>query len=245
MNGQTISGAVVFNNAMSGITDLTSTGNTNLGDGASDVVTMTGGSTNPLKFGRLTDATNYFGISFNSQLNTGLVGIWSRGTTDDALVVEGGSVVNIRAGLGTQVAAFTTTLLTLTTPILSPLTTDATHTDASVCMDTTSKQFYFGSGSLGICLGTSSSRYKRDIQDQDYGLAEVLGLKPISYRYREDSGMDPNHEVYGFTAEQTYTVAPKLVGLDAQGRENSVDMVGMIPMLVKAVQQLKAEIDAK
>lgn len=43
------------------------------------------------------------------------------------------------------------------------ITTDATHTDATVCEDTTTHQFYFGLGTVGICLGTSSMRYKTKI----------------------------------------------------------------------------------
>lgn len=124
------------------------------------------------------------------------------------------------------------------------IVTDATHTDATVCVDTTSKGLYFGSGAAGICLGTSSRRYKHHIADIDDGLSAVMELKPISYYYRPDSGNDPNHELYGFLAEDMAPVIPKLVRDDKEGRPNSIDMVGMIPVLVKAIQEQQKQIAA-
>jgi hypothetical protein len=53
---------------------------------------------------------------------------------------------------------------------------------------------------------------------------------------------DPNHELYGFTAEDMQKVLPKLVGLDKSGRANTADYVGLIPVLVKAVQEQQGEI---
>lgn len=124
------------------------------------------------------------------------------------------------------------------------IVTDATHTDATVCVDTTTKGLYFGSGAAGICLGTSSARYKRNVVDINDGLDAVLSLRPISYYYRADSGNDPDHELYGFIAEDVAPVIPKLVRDDKEGRPNSIDMVGMIPVLVKAIQEQQREITA-
>lgn len=38
-------------------------------------------------------------------------------------------------------------------------------------------------------------------------------------------------------------VLPKLVGIDVQGKANTADYLGLVPVLVKAVQQQQAEID--
>ena len=123
------------------------------------------------------------------------------------------------------------------------ITTDATHTDASVCEDTTTHALYSGSGTLGICLGTSSARYKHDIAPLTYGLDAIMALKPISYKLNADHG-DPNKTLLGFTAEDMQPVIPQLVGLDTAGKPNSADYVGLIPVLVRAVQEQQAEIDA-
>ncbi len=120
--------------------------------------------------------------------------------------------------------------------------TDATHTDTSLCQDTTTHGIYFGSGAAGICLGTSSARYKHDIQDLNVGLLEIERLRPVSYKLNADHG-DPDKVLYGFVAEDTIGVLPKLVGLDTDGKPNSMDYMGVVPVLVKAVQEQQSEID--
>ena len=115
------------------------------------------------------------------------------------------------------------------------------HT-ATLCEDTTSHVVYFGSGAGGICAGTSSLRFKHDVAPLDAGLKQVLALEPISYKLNADHG-DANHTLYGFSAEQGGTVLPKLMGTDAQGKPNTFDYLGVVPVLVKAVQEQQAEIE--
>jgi Chaperone of endosialidase len=126
--------------------------------------------------------------------------------------------------------------------ILAGLSSDVTHTDASVCEDTTTHALYFGSGTIGICLGTSSARYKHDMTALNAGVQTIVALNPISYKVNSDHG-DPNKILYGFTAEEMYKVVPDLVDLDADGKPNTADYVGLIPVLVKAIQQQQREID--
>lgn len=128
---------------------------------------------------------------------------------------------------------------------LPAITTDSTHTDATLCEDTTTHAVYFGSGTLGVCLGTSSLRFKHDIRPMDVGLSQIEKLKPIIYRYNKGHGANPNKDLYGFGAEDVINVLPKLVSLDKQGKPNSVDYVGIIPVLVKAIQQQQAEIQSQ
>jgi hypothetical protein len=122
---------------------------------------------------------------------------------------------------------------------LPSLPSDATHTDNTVCADTSTGLLYKGSGAVGICLGTSSARFKHDIAPLRPGLAQIMALQPVSYRYNKGYGDDGARELYGFTAEQVAEVLPKLVGHDAEGHPNSVDWAGMVPVLVRAIQELK------
>jgi hypothetical protein len=127
--------------------------------------------------------------------------------------------------------------------IFSGLGSDATHTDATVCADSTTGLLYKGSGTLGICLGTSSARFKNSIHNLNEGLNEILALRPVSYFYDRTHGDGGQRIQYGFTAEDTKSVLPALVGLDKAGQPNSVDMLGMLPVAIKAIQELKAEVD--
>jgi hypothetical protein len=122
------------------------------------------------------------------------------------------------------------------------ITADTAHTDASVCEDTTSHVFYSGTGAAGICLGTSSLRFKDNVAPLDHGLADIMRLDTIAYNYKPDSGMDTSRRLYGFAAEQVNTVMPELVGLNAIGEPNSVDWAGIVPVLVHAIQELQGEV---
>lgn len=129
------------------------------------------------------------------------------------------------------------------TVLLQNIGTDAAATDSSLCLVTSTKAVVTGTGTLGICLGTSSARYKHDIAPLGYGLASILALKPVSYRLNADHG-DPTKVLYGFTAEDMAPVIPALVGLDGDGKPNTADYLGLVPVLVRAVQELQAEVDA-
>lgn len=123
------------------------------------------------------------------------------------------------------------------------IATDATHTDATMCVDTTTKAIYFGSGAAGICLGTSSLRFKHDVRSLPPQLDRLILLEPIIYRYNKGFGDDGARDLYGFAAEQVAEVMPGLVGRDTEGRANSVDWAGMVPVMVRAIQEQQREID--
>lgn len=161
-----------------------------------------------------------------------------------AMVIESttgvGSSDSISIKTGSQVTAIgidTNQLITL--PRIS---SDSTHTDASVCEDTTTHALYSGSGTVGICLGTSSLRYKRDVRPMNEGLEEILELQPKVFFYKKGFGDNGAREQLGFLAEDVFHVMPRLVGKDSLGQPNSVDLPGMIPVLVHGEQQLEDKI---
>jgi hypothetical protein len=124
------------------------------------------------------------------------------------------------------------------------LSSDAGHTDRTVCRDTGDGTLMEGSGTLGVCLGTSSRRYKNSIVDLAPGLAELMKLRAVSFHYNNATYGDPKKEMYGFIAEEAKPVLPQLVGLDKEGRPNTFDYGGLVPILVKAVQQQQSQIAA-
>lgn len=123
----------------------------------------------------------------------------------------------------------------------SGLSSDTGVADNSVCVNA-SGRLLKGSGVAGICVGTSSIRFKTDIQDLNAGLPEILQLKAVSYRTDAQHG-DPNKTLYGFTAEQGGQVLPQLMGKDQDGRPNTFDYLGVVPVLVRAIQEQQKQIE--
>lgn len=123
------------------------------------------------------------------------------------------------------------------------ITSDAGKTDATVCEDTTNHQFYSGSGTIGICLGTSTVNAKQNITPINEGISQIMELKPISFNYREGWGFDSKKPYYGFLAEDMAPIFPNLVGRNNKGEIRNADYVGLIPVMVKSIQQLQNEVN--
>ena len=94
---------------------------------------------------------------------------------------------------------------------------------------------------------TSDERLKENIRPTKYGLSEVMQLAPIDYE------MDGRSET-GFGAQTTLAIIPEAVydtgdAVDSSDEGSAKDRLAMqytriLPAVVKAIQELKAEIDA-
>ena len=93
----------------------------------------------------------------------------------------------------------------------------------------------------------SDERLKENIRNLDFGLAEILSLKPRRFDWKEGKGQNVKNAV-GFIAQEFETVFPASVGMTKAGEDGveykSICHEELIPTLVKAIQELKAEVDS-
>jgi len=89
-----------------------------------------------------------------------------------------------------------------------------------------------------LTYDTSSARYKDNIRDSVYGLSDVLKMRSAMFEYKEDNRTD-----VGLIAEELHLIIPELVGIDKSGRPDSVSYDRLVSVLIKSVQELKAELD--
>jgi trimeric autotransporter adhesin len=94
----------------------------------------------------------------------------------------------------------------------------------------------------------SDQRFKENIQDIDVGLSQVMQLKPRRFDWKEDQGENRKGAV-GFIAQEVQEVMPDLVTHFKTNDEETEEYLGirsqdLIPTLVKAIQELKADLDA-
>lgn len=154
----------------------------------------------------------------------------------------------VRIGLGLMVGTTTdpgaTNLSVAGVIINTGITADTAHTDSTVCQDTTSHQFYSGTGAGGLCLGTSSLSVKENIVDLPVGLTQILALRPIRFKYKKGHGFGVDKPYYGFGAEDMVGVLPDLTPLTGDGSPQSVDLLGMVPVLAKGIQEQQSVIMA-
>lgn len=82
----------------------------------------------------------------------------------------------------------------------------------------------------------SDIRIKKDIVDNSYGLKEILGLRTISYRYKDES-LSKDKKV-GFVAQEIKAAMPELVTTaNDEMKTLGVNYAEMTVVLTKAVQQ--------
>ena len=95
-------------------------------------------------------------------------------------------------------------------------------------------------GSDGILKrSTSSLRYKNTIQNTTHGLAEVLRLRPVTYRAKNDG----ENTFGGLIAEEVAAAGlTEFVAYDDQGRPDALHYGNMVSLAFKAIQELAAEV---
>jgi hypothetical protein len=88
----------------------------------------------------------------------------------------------------------------------------------------------------GIWTNASDSTIKKNIRNINYGLKEVLQLRPVSYDMKSDN----KHDI-GFIAQEVKSILPEIVyGEDGQ---MSLSYGQITAVLTKAVQEQQQEIE--
>ena len=87
---------------------------------------------------------------------------------------------------------------------------------------------------------TSSLRYKTDVKNATHGLAEVLALRPVTYK-----GINDGETIFGgLIAEEIHDAGLiEFVAYDAEGKPDALHYGNMVSLLIKAIQEQQAMIN--
>lgn len=107
----------------------------------------------------------------------------------------------------------------------------------------------------GTLTDVSDAKFKKDISDYNGALENVLKLRPVSYTMNTEDfpfmGFKPEKEI-GFIAQEIEIVFPELVknGIHPGAKDTDkaieykgLNYIGMIPILVKAIQEQQIQIE--
>ena len=91
---------------------------------------------------------------------------------------------------------------------------------------------------------TSSLKYKKNIEDATHGLAEVLQLRPVTYKGK---GENDGETIFGgLIAEEVHAVGlTEFVQYAEDGSPDALAYGNMVSLCVKAIQELKTIVDAQ
>ncbi len=87
-------------------------------------------------------------------------------------------------------------------------------------------------GKLGMVL--SSARYKRDIHNMDEASNNLMKLRPVTFRYKDDA---QGIKQYGLVAEEVEKLYPELVIRDTSGKVQSIRYLMLTSMLLNELQK--------
>lgn len=91
----------------------------------------------------------------------------------------------------------------------------------------------------GAWVSGSDRAYKKDIKDMtQYGLAQVLALRPVTYVHKQDT---EGKTQIGFIAQEVKPIVPDVV----EGPEGSMGLAydRLVPVLVNAIKEQQAQIE--
>ena len=97
--------------------------------------------------------------------------------------------------------------------------------------------------STGAYTAVSDARLKKNISDCSYGLEQIKQLRPVTFNMVDESDSDKKH--VGFIAQEVKAVIDEAVDdLPSDDRYYGLDKSGLVPVLVKSIQELSAKLDA-
>ena len=136
--------------------------------------------------------------------------------------------------------------------------------NGSILYDLNADDMYFKTGgsnttrlliaSNGNFTGSSSAdisdqRLKENITDLTNSLEKISQLRGVSYTWKKEANKDLNVPYYGLLAQELEAIIPELVWNHSihdteELKYKSIHMTGLIPVLVEAVKELSAKVEA-
>jgi hypothetical protein len=102
--------------------------------------------------------------------------------------------------------------------------------------------FVTSNGKLGTVTAPSSARFKDEIKPMNKASEVLLGLKPVTFRYKKN--IDPNGiQQFGLVAEEVEKVDPDLVKRDRDGELQTVRYEAINAMLLNEFLKARCQID--
>ena len=160
-------------------------------------------------------------FQINSSYNATFAGTTTPTLPSPTPSLNGGDLIVQRSGAAGGIAFGGSTHVGMADYNVSNGTSFSFHSDAGYAP-------IFG----GAYTNASDARWKKDVDDLSPGLETIMALKPKSFTWIASGRKD-----LGFIAQDVLPILPELVTEDFDGYLG-LNYLGMIPVIVRAIQQL-------
>jgi hypothetical protein len=103
---------------------------------------------------------------------------------------------------------------------------------------------YADNSGLLYSYNPSDVSLKENIEEYDGGLIAVLALNPVHYDWIDKERFGDRHQI-GLIAQEVDPIVPEVVQKNREDDVWGVDYVKLIPVLISAVQELNAKVEAQ
>ena len=100
-----------------------------------------------------------------------------------------------------------------------------------------------GSVSAEAYFTSSDLRLKKNVKELEYGLHELLQLRPVSFDWNVAQSGDQRQ--LGLIAQEVQALVPEVVRADTQRDKLGVNYTALVSVLIKSVQQQQAIIESQ
>jgi hypothetical protein len=90
-------------------------------------------------------------------------------------------------------------------------------------------------------IQTSDARLKTNIHPLQYGLKEVLQMRPVSYNWKNDASLAGPK--IGLLAQEVKKLVPEVVVGDEEKENLGMNYSELVPVLINAVKEQQSQID--
>jgi hypothetical protein len=158
----------------------------------------------------------------------------------------GGSAGNGRLYISTANTTNGTTYIqarNLSVPTPMSYVASSHNFDTNVKIDTLGTGLVYSNAGVLTSTNPSDERLKNNITDLNYGLNEILKLRPVTYNWKNDTINQGKQ--FGFIAQEVQEVMPELVKEfeTEEGERLGLDKEGIYATLVKAIQEQQKQIE--
>ncbi|HKC35216.1 MAG TPA: tail fiber domain-containing protein, partial [Chitinophagaceae bacterium] len=89
-------------------------------------------------------------------------------------------------------------------------------------------------------IQTSDIRTKKNIQNMQYGLKEIMMMRPVTYQWKNETG---GKSKVGLIAQEVKTLIPEVVVGDETKETLGMNYAELVPVLIKAIQEQQKQIE--